>query len=49
VLAIISWTVLEQPFLRLKRLFELRRRKASPAVANAEISVAPTVQAGQAS
>ena len=49
VLAIISWNVLEQPFLRLKRFFELRRRKAPAAVANAEPSPAMTVQARQAS
>ena len=32
VLAITSWNVLEQPFLRLKRFFALRRRAATAAV-----------------
>ncbi len=49
VLAIVSWNVLEQPFLRLKRFFELRRRKASTVVANAEIGAVAAAQAGRAS
>jgi peptidoglycan/LPS O-acetylase OafA/YrhL len=32
VLAITSWNVLEQPFLRLKRFFALRRRATTAAV-----------------
>jgi peptidoglycan/LPS O-acetylase OafA/YrhL len=48
VLAIISWNVLEQPFLRLKRFFELRRRK-NAAVGGAEIGAAAAAPVGQTS
>jgi len=47
LLAIISWNVLEQPFLRLKRFFELRRRAKSSAVSGGGIGAA--AQVGQAS
>jgi hypothetical protein len=49
VLAIISWNVLEQPFLRLKRFFELRRRKNAAVLGAAEISAATGAPVGQAS
>ena len=49
VLAIISWNVLEQPFLRLKRFFELRRRKNAALAGAAEIGAAAAAPVGQAS
>jgi peptidoglycan/LPS O-acetylase OafA/YrhL len=50
VLAIISWNVLEQPCLRLKRYFELRRRSAGAGVRGAEIAgAAAAAHVGQAS
>jgi peptidoglycan/LPS O-acetylase OafA/YrhL len=50
VLAIISWNLLEQPFLRLKRFFELRRRKNAAVVGGAsEIGPAAAAPVGQAS
>jgi peptidoglycan/LPS O-acetylase OafA/YrhL len=50
VLAIISWNVLERPFLRLKRFFELRRRKNAAVVGVAsEIGAAAGAPVGQAS
>jgi peptidoglycan/LPS O-acetylase OafA/YrhL len=44
VLAITSWNVLEQPFLRLKRFFALRRRATTaPVVSGTEIAGAAPV------
>jgi len=47
LLAIASWNALEQPFLRLKRFFELRRRRPVGVVGGPEIHAAARV--GQAS
>jgi peptidoglycan/LPS O-acetylase OafA/YrhL len=50
VLAITSWNVLEQPFLRLKRFFELRRKATrSAVVSGGDIGAAAAAQVGQAS
>jgi peptidoglycan/LPS O-acetylase OafA/YrhL len=49
VLAMISWNVLEQPFLRLKRLFELRRQKNTSVIGSAEVGAVAAAQAGQVS
>jgi peptidoglycan/LPS O-acetylase OafA/YrhL len=47
VLAITSWNVLEQPFLRLKRFFALRRRGRAAVVGGGNMGAA--AQVGQAS
>jgi len=47
VLALTSWNVLEQPFLRWKRFFELRRRAKITVVSSGDIGAA--AQVGQAS
>lgn len=48
VLAITSWNLLEQPFLRLKRFFELRRKTAISAVVS-RTDIGAAAQVGQAS
>jgi peptidoglycan/LPS O-acetylase OafA/YrhL len=48
VLAITSWNVLEQPFLRLKRFFALRRRATTAAVVSGR-DIAGAAPVGQAS
>jgi peptidoglycan/LPS O-acetylase OafA/YrhL len=51
LLAIVSWNVLEQPFLRLKRFFLLRRQRNSMVGGGGALAAAPVpaAQAGQAS
>jgi peptidoglycan/LPS O-acetylase OafA/YrhL len=48
VLAITSWNVLEQPFLRLKRFFVLRRKPTTSAVVSGG-DIAAAAQVGHAS